>query len=292
MKRGYADTPEGQIYYMTEGQGEPLILLHATGSSRQFWRLMPLLSKEYRVIAPDNLGEGNSDPIPPKVQIEDLARSYIHFMDALGIDKAHVFGLHTGNKIGTEMAAGWPNRVGGYILCGNTHSIQLTREDLLAVMGPMVLPPLRKYEPSPDGSHLVKQWAAQFARLSATWWDTATLTQQKLTPEILERRKERILDMLQGRDEAEKYRAIFEYDLGARMRDIKVKTLVIEMRVPNEAHLPALGAKIVQRIPNSSLATVEHTAGGNAMEVKAEEFAQLILGFLKTVRQPNAAAHR
>ena len=85
MKRGYADTQEGQIYYMTEGEGEPLILLHATGSSRQFKRLVPLLAKEYRVIAPDNLGEGNSDPIPPNVKIVDLARSYIHFMDALGI---------------------------------------------------------------------------------------------------------------------------------------------------------------------------------------------------------------
>ena len=181
------------------------------------------------------------------------------------------------------MAAGWPDRIGGYILCGQTHSIQLTREDSLAVMGPMVLPGLRKYEPSPDGSHLVKQWAADFSRLSAAWWDTNTLTQQTLTPEILERRVERILDMLQGLDEAEKYRAIFEFDLGARMRDIKVKTLVIEMRVPNEAHLPALGSQDVQRIPNSSLATMEHTAGGNATEAKADEFAQLILGFLKTV---------
>ncbi|MDO8751228.1 MAG: alpha/beta hydrolase [Dehalococcoidia bacterium] len=292
MKRGYADTPEGQIYYMTEGEGEPLILLHATGSSRQFWRLMPLLAKEFRVIAPDNLGEGNSDPIPPNVQIEDLARSYVHFMDALGIEKAHVFGLHTGNKIGTEMAAGWPNRVGGFILCGNTHSIQLTREDSLAIMGPIVLPRLRKYEPLPDGSHLVKQWAAEFSSLSAAWWDTTTLTQQKLTQEVLERRKERILDLLQGLGEAEKYRAIFAYDLGARMRDIKVKTLVIEIRVPSEAHLPALGPKLVQRIPTSSLATVEHTAGGMTMEVKAEEFAQLILGFLRTVRQPKAAARR
>jgi hypothetical protein len=33
MKRGYVDTPEGQVHYRTEGSGEPVLLLHKAGIS-------------------------------------------------------------------------------------------------------------------------------------------------------------------------------------------------------------------------------------------------------------------
>ncbi|MBI4199355.1 MAG: alpha/beta fold hydrolase [Chloroflexi bacterium] len=290
MKRGYADTPEGQIHYYMDGEGEPLLLLHQTGSSRQYWKLMPLLSKAYKVFALDTLGSGNSDPLPPKVEMHDLAQSAVHFMDALGIEKAHVFGFHTGNKIATEMAASWPSRIDGLILGGHTHSIFPDPKELLAVMGPMVFPRLQEYDPSPDGSHLLKQWAADFSRLAATWWDTSTFSKEKLTPELFQRRKERIIDSLQARGEAEKYRAIFAMDLGVRMRHIQAKTLVIEIRVPAEAHLSPQGAKLTKLIPNSRLATVENPAGGLAVEAKAEELAELILDFLRSVRQSKSAA--
>ena len=281
MKRGYADTPQGQIHYTTAGEGEPLLLLHQTGSSRHFGKLMPRLAERYRTFAPDNLGSGNSDPLPPNVQIADLARSMIDFMDFLGIQKAHIFGFHTGNKIGTEMAVAWPSRVDRLILCGHTHSIMAEHEALNAALKAVVAPSLRKFEPEPDGSHLVKQWAADFASVTSLWWDPAILTLKNLTPELFQRRKERVMDQLQLRNVTEVYKAIFAYDLGARMRQIMAKTLIIEVATPPEAHLGRQGEKLVKLIAGSRLATVEHTAGGLAVEAKAEELARLILDFLK-----------
>ena len=157
MKRGYADTPQGQMHYYEQGSGEPLLLLHATGSSRNLMKLLPLVGREYRAIAIDSLGEGNSDPLPPGAQIRDLARSYVDFMDAMGLARAHVFGLHTGNKVGTELGAEWPTRVDGLILCGQTHSMQVEHEDLVSVMGARDRPITKEFEPSPDGSHLVRE---------------------------------------------------------------------------------------------------------------------------------------
>ena len=281
MKRGYADTPLGQIHYTTAGQGEPLLLLHQTGSSRHFWKLMPLLAEKYRTYSPDNLGSGNSDPLPPDVQIADLARSMIDFMDFLGIPKAHIFGFHTGNKIGTEMAAAWPSRVDRLILCGHTHSIMAEHEALNAALRAVVASSLRKFEPEPDGAHLVKQWAADYASVTNLWWDPAMFTLKNLTPELFQRRKERVMDYLQLRNVAEVYRAIFTFDLGARMREIKSKTLIIEVATPPEAHLGRQGEKLLKLIPGSRLATVEHDAGGLAVEAKAEELARLTLDFLK-----------
>ncbi|MFN8559844.1 MAG: alpha/beta hydrolase [Dehalococcoidia bacterium] len=281
--RGYATTPEGQVHYIEEGAGEPLLLLHQTGSSRQFWRLMPLLARRYRVIALDNLGAGNSDPLPPNVQINDMARSIIHAMDDLGIGRAHVFGFHTGNKIGTEMAAAWPERVAGLILCGNSHSIMADHEELNAALGAVVASTVRQYPPEPSGAHLLKQWAAEFSRLSATWWATNDYEGAALTPDLFERRRERIIDALQLRDNHEVYRAIFAFDLGARMRDIKAPTLIVEVRVPSEAHLAPQGPKLIRLVPNSRLATVTLPAAGMAVEVKADEMAGLVLDFLATL---------
>ena len=65
MKRAYADIPEGQIFYRFEGSGEPVLLLHAgVTSSGEYIKVIPFLSKNYRVIAPDFLGNGDSDPAP------------------------------------------------------------------------------------------------------------------------------------------------------------------------------------------------------------------------------------
>lgn len=282
MKHGYGDTLEGQIHYMSAGHGEPLLLLHQTGSSRQYCRLIPMLAERYRIYAPDNLGSGNSDPLPANVQIPDLARSMVHFMDFLGIDKAHIFGFHTGNKIATEMAAAWPDRVDRLMLCGKTHSIMAEHEALNAALKAVVEPSIRKFEPAPDRSHLVKQWAADFGAMTGLWWDTANCAGETLTPELLQRRKERIIEQLQMRDLTEMYRAIFAFDLGARMRQIKAATLIIEVETPEEAHLGRQVEKLVKLVPGSRLASVAHTKGGIAVEAEAEVFAKLILNFLKS----------
>jgi len=93
LKRAYADIPEGQIHYRIEGQGEPVLLLHAgVTSSLEYIKSHPIPLQTYSVIAPDFLGNGDSDPAPFAYDIIDHARTMIHFMDSLGIKKAAVVG--------------------------------------------------------------------------------------------------------------------------------------------------------------------------------------------------------
>ena len=62
MKRGFADTDKGQIYFYEQGEGPVLILLHPSPQSgRVYWRLAPELAQTFRVIVPDTLGFGLSD---------------------------------------------------------------------------------------------------------------------------------------------------------------------------------------------------------------------------------------
>jgi pimeloyl-ACP methyl ester carboxylesterase len=206
----------------------------------------------------------------------------IHCMDFLGIEKAHIFGFHTGNKIATEMAATWPSRVDHLILCGHTHSIMVQHEALNAALMAVVGPSIRKFEPEPDGSHLVKQWAAEFGSVAGLWWDTSNFAREKLSAELFQRRRERIIEYLQIREVSEVYRAIFDFDLGARMGQIKARTLLIEVATPQEEHLGRQGEKLVKLIAGSQLVTMEHAQGGIVVEVEAEQLAKLILDFLSS----------
>ena len=101
MEHGYASTPEGQVHYITAGEGEPLVLLHQNPrSSREFLAMTPILAKDHRVYALDLLGCGSSGPLPEgEFGLLDLARNVVHVMDALGIESSDFFGCHTGSLV-------------------------------------------------------------------------------------------------------------------------------------------------------------------------------------------------
>ena len=163
MKRGYADTPEGQVHYVEEGQGEPILLLHQSPrSSRMFLKLLPLLGKEYRAIAMDMLGYGYSDS-PPRDgdAIMALAGNAIHLLDALGIEKAHLFGIHTGAVVAGETAAGWPERIGSLTLYAYT-VIEDEREREIIVNHNQQYG-TATWRSLEDGSHLTKLWVRGYA---------------------------------------------------------------------------------------------------------------------------------
>ena len=138
MKRGFSYTREGQIYYMEAGVGPALVLLHPSPqSSRVFWRLMPKLANRYRVVAFDTLGFGRSDPLPEGITMPRLGASVSDAMVALGIERAHLFGFHTGNKIAAALAANMPERLARLVICGQTHSLIAGQAARIAAFGPI-----------------------------------------------------------------------------------------------------------------------------------------------------------
>ncbi len=120
-RRGYVDTPEGQIHYREHGDGEPVVLLHQTPSSSTMWeRVMHRFPEGYRLLAPDTPGFGVSDAprTPPPDGLAWYADRIAAFMDVLGIERASLVGHHTGAMIATELAAGRPERVDRLVLIG------------------------------------------------------------------------------------------------------------------------------------------------------------------------------
>lgn len=124
METRFAETPFGQIRYTMAGTGADFLLLPGTGQSHAlFERQIGALASRLRVIAIDTPGNPGSPILPDPVSIPRLAESVAATMDALRIARAHVYGIHLGNKIGAALAAEWPDRVARFVFSGQSHSI-------------------------------------------------------------------------------------------------------------------------------------------------------------------------
>jgi pimeloyl-ACP methyl ester carboxylesterase len=74
LRRGFVDTPEGQIHYATVGQGKPVLLLHQTPRSWDEYRdALPIIGRKYWAIAMDTIGFGDSFKPEKKNSVEDYA---------------------------------------------------------------------------------------------------------------------------------------------------------------------------------------------------------------------------
>ena len=108
-----------QHYYIEQGTGFPLILLHGNGEDVSYFvHQMELFSKHFRVIAIDTRGHGKTPRGEAPFTIRQFADDLLGFMDAHGIQKAHLLGFSDGGNIAMIFAMKYPERVEKLILDG------------------------------------------------------------------------------------------------------------------------------------------------------------------------------
>jgi pimeloyl-ACP methyl ester carboxylesterase len=107
-----------QYYYIDQGEGEKVfVLLHGNMSSGVHYKpLIERLEKEYRIIAPDMRGFGDSTYKKPITKLEDLADDVIDLLRILGIKQYYLAGWSTGGAIAMAMAAKQPDAVEKLVL--------------------------------------------------------------------------------------------------------------------------------------------------------------------------------
>ncbi|AWB06458.1 alpha/beta hydrolase (plasmid) [Azospirillum humicireducens] len=113
----YANTPRGRVHLRRAGRGRPLLALQsAPGSSAPLLPLLHGLAPGWEVIAPDYLGNGESDKPDRAVDIGTLAEDVLAVADALGLDRFDLWGTHTGALVALELTVRHPERVGRAVL--------------------------------------------------------------------------------------------------------------------------------------------------------------------------------
>jgi pimeloyl-ACP methyl ester carboxylesterase len=118
------------IHYVEAGEGEPILLIPGAFSTYRHWnRMIPYLSKHYKVFCIDYLGIGDSDKPRSgfKYTIEEQADLIAKMIETLQISKVHILGVSYGGAIALNLAARYPERVGKIVsiegngINGNKH---------------------------------------------------------------------------------------------------------------------------------------------------------------------------
>lgn len=153
IRKSYIDGRWGQVHVRECGAGAPLLLLHQSPlSGRMFEAAMaPLAARGLHVAAVDTAGYGNSDSAPQAPSISEHAEAVVNVLDALGWERCHLLGHHTGASIAAAFAARHGDRLQRLILNGVP---LLSKEELAHFMTYEFKPLL----PEADGSHLLQAW--------------------------------------------------------------------------------------------------------------------------------------
>jgi len=114
----FVEVPGGRLYVEDEGNGPPIVLLHAGIANLRAWDAMVpgLAAAGHRVIRYDARGFGRSET-------EDVAFSNradaIAVLDALGLTRAALVGNSRGGQIAIDTTIEFPERVAALVTIGS-----------------------------------------------------------------------------------------------------------------------------------------------------------------------------
>ncbi|MEU6676731.1 alpha/beta fold hydrolase [Streptomyces sp. NPDC046925] len=153
LRKGYVPSRFGQLHYVESGDGEPVLMLHQTPRSWTEYRaVLPLVGARYRAIAMDTLGYGASAKPEGPHSVERFADAVGDLVEALGLDRFHLVGHHTGGVIAVEVAARFQDRVASLMLS----AAAFVDDDKRSGVGGHGR--VDHVDPKADGSHLQELW--------------------------------------------------------------------------------------------------------------------------------------
>ena len=243
-RRTYANVRFGQVHVRVDGgrtRRPTLLSLHPSpGSARPYAHVNERFATTRRVVAPDMLGNGDSDapavhhalvdPLSPEFgdrcgtarTLADYADEAVAVLDALGEDQpVDVWGNHTGALIGMELSIRHPRRVRRLVMDGITLFDAAENADILAnYLPPFVL--------DDYGAQLLRAWGMRHdMALYWPWYRTNAAGHRDigaLSPEVLHGHTMELLRS--GPSFRVAYDAAFRYPTAARLPLVSVPTLL------------------------------------------------------------------
>ena len=122
LEKKYIDLPNGEkLAYIEKGKGDKVILLvHGNFSSSYHYEpLYKRIPEDYRVIAPDLRGYGDSSYNNPVNTIHDFADDVIALLKELNINKVYLVGWSLGGCVAMSIASRYNDFVEKLILIGS-----------------------------------------------------------------------------------------------------------------------------------------------------------------------------
>lgn len=95
------------------GTGYPVVFLHGIPTSSFLWRrVLPVVARDFRALAPDLPGFGRSDPLPYGRQtVPEFAQAIAALLERLGAERYALVGHDFGALVAVELLTRCPERV-------------------------------------------------------------------------------------------------------------------------------------------------------------------------------------
>jgi len=105
-----------EVHTVVGGNGPPLLVLHGAGGNRGWRRWMAQVARHHTIYAPTHPGFGTSGDAEWMEGIDDLARFYLWFLDAVKLSRVHLLGHSIGGWTAAELATMHPGAVDRLVL--------------------------------------------------------------------------------------------------------------------------------------------------------------------------------
>jgi pimeloyl-ACP methyl ester carboxylesterase len=115
-----------KMHYVEAGEGPPVILLHGFPETWFAWRhQIPELARQFRVIAPDLCGYGETEKPNSGYDKKNMARDVLELMQHLGIKRAPIVGHDRGACVATRFAKEYPHALERLVVIDNIPTLTI-----------------------------------------------------------------------------------------------------------------------------------------------------------------------
>jgi pimeloyl-ACP methyl ester carboxylesterase len=247
-----------ELHVRDQGQGEiALFFLHYWGGSSRTWcEVIERLQKDFRCIAYDHRGWGDSDSSSASYRIEDLAHDAQGLIRKLGLIRYVLVGHSMGGKVAQLLASWQPAGLEALILVAPSPPV------------PMAVPEeQRKQMIEAYGTRQAIEWLIEHVL-------TAVPVPGRLREMIIE-------DTLRGAPEAKRAwpEAGMIEDISAAVPNINVPTLVLAGENDQVERVSTLEQELIPRIRGTQMKVIPRSGHLSPLEVP-DEIAAEIRNFL------------
>jgi pimeloyl-ACP methyl ester carboxylesterase len=114
-----------RMYYEVSGEGDPLVVLHGGYMNiPMMGAIVGKLAETHKVYALELQGHGRTTDIDRPITYPNLADDAAAFMDAIGLEKADIFGYSMGSVAGLQLAIRHPEKVNKLVAASVAYDVE------------------------------------------------------------------------------------------------------------------------------------------------------------------------
>jgi pimeloyl-ACP methyl ester carboxylesterase len=169
-----------QMYYEVSGEGDPLVVLHGSAMNiPMMGEIIPKLAETNKIYALELQGHGRTTDIDRPITYPNLADDVAAFMDAVGLERADVFGYSMGAMTGLQLTIRHPEKVDRLIFLSGAYDFEgwqpAFKEFIpqatvdMFTEAPLLVEQHRKLSPNPAGFVKLAEKLIQLEKEPMAW---------------------------------------------------------------------------------------------------------------------------